>query len=189
MADAQLVERIVGNRAIETAAVLWVMDLERKAGRNPIDHRFDAAFPADIESGDRVIEVKAAGSNQRQSGFAWLEVTQVEEARRNANFYLYLVDNAAQGNPDLFRLKVFAGEQLARLLSRAKERRYFEMPIPAVEFDSAPDATALQETKPPQADAFTKWIGAIESHAPGWSREHDRHIGESESRGREDVGG
>jgi hypothetical protein len=189
MADTQLFDRIVGNRATETAAVLWVMELERKAGRDPIDRRFDSAFPADIESGGRFIEVKAASNNQRKSGFAWLEVSQFEEACRNANFYLYLVDNVAQGNPAEFRLRIFAGEQLARLLSRAKERKYFEVPIPVAEFDSAPDAAALRETPSHDSDPFQKWIGAIESDSPGWSRDHDRHIGEAELRASEDAGG
>jgi len=179
MADAQLFERIIGNRAIETVAVLWVMELERKAGRLPIDRRFDAAFPADIESGDRVIEVKASSNSQRSSGFAWLETSQVDEARRNARFYLYLVDNVAQGNPAEFRLKIFGGEQLARLLSRAKERKYFEVPIPVAEYDSAPDAATILVAPVTAADPFQQSIGSIESNLPGWSRDHDRHIGET----------
>jgi hypothetical protein len=135
-------ERLVGNKAIETAAVLWVIELERTAGREPVDRRFEASFPADIESPPRLIEVKAVGGNQR-GWFVPLEVPQVDEARRNANFYLYVVDNVAQGDRAQFRLKVFGGDQLARLLSRAKERRYFEMPIPVAEFDSAPGPEAV----------------------------------------------
>ncbi|MDQ2934962.1 MAG: DUF3883 domain-containing protein [Chloroflexota bacterium] len=142
MDEEPVIERLVGNRAIETAAVLWVMELERAVGRAPLDRRFEAAFSADIESPPRLIEVKAVGGNQR-GWFVPLEVPQVEEARRNPNFYLYVVDNVAQGNPAEFRLKVFGGEQLARLLVRAKERRYFEMPIPVAEFDSAPGRDAI----------------------------------------------
>lgn len=142
MDDEPVFERPIGNKAIETAAVLWVMELERAGGREPIDRRFEAAFPADIESPPRLIEVKAVGGNQR-GWFASLEVAQVEEARRNPNFYLYVADNVAQGNPAEFRLKVFAGEQLARLLLRARERRYVELPIPVAEFDSAPGREAV----------------------------------------------
>jgi len=112
------------------------------AGREPVDRRFEPSFPADIESPPRLIEVKAVGGNQR-GWFVPLEVPQVDEARRNQDFYLYVVDNVAQGNPAEFRLKVFGGEQLARLLSRAKERRYYEVPIPVVEFDSAPGREAI----------------------------------------------
>jgi hypothetical protein len=46
-----------------TAAIAWVMDLERKAGRQPVDTRF-AGAPADIASAPRVIEVKAFGKIQ-----------------------------------------------------------------------------------------------------------------------------
>lgn len=142
MVEEPVFERLVGNKAVETAAVLWVIELERAAGREPVDRRFEAAFPADIESPPRLIEVKAVGGNQR-GWFVPLEVVQVEEARRNPTFYLYIVDNVAQGNPTGFRLKVFNGEQLARLLLRAKERRYFELPIPVAEFDSAPGRDTL----------------------------------------------
>lgn len=188
MADTQHFERIAGNRAIETAAVLWVMELERKAGRFPIDRRFDAAFPADIESGDRIIEVKASSADQRSSGFAWLETSQVEEARRNVQFFLYLVDNVAQGNPAEFRLKIFSGELLGRLLLRAKERKYFEVPIPVAEYDAAPDASTLACTPKPASDPFRQSIGAIESGLPGWSRDHDRHIGEAALRTNRELG-
>jgi hypothetical protein len=132
-----------GNRAIEDAAIAWVMDLERRAGRDPIDRRHDAPFPGDIESPPRIIEVKAAGGDQR-GWFLWLEVVQVEEARRNPDFFVYVVDNVRQGDPQHFRLKVFGGERLARVLTRAKEKRYFEVPLPVGEFDGAPGVEALE---------------------------------------------
>jgi hypothetical protein len=62
----------------------------------------------------------------------------VEAARSNPNFYLYLVENVRQGDPARFKLRVFGGEQLQRVLARAKERRYFEVPLPVREYDSAP---------------------------------------------------
>jgi hypothetical protein len=36
---------LIGNKAIETAAIDFVMELEREAGRQPRDRRYDAAFP------------------------------------------------------------------------------------------------------------------------------------------------
>jgi hypothetical protein len=42
-----------GNRAVEDAAVAWVMELERQAGRNPVDTRYDSRAPADLESPPR----------------------------------------------------------------------------------------------------------------------------------------
>lgn len=44
--DLELVP-LVGNKAIEQAAIAFVMDLERAAGRDPIDRRFVAAFAAE----------------------------------------------------------------------------------------------------------------------------------------------
>ena len=55
---------IQGNKAIESAAIAWVMDLERRAGRDPVDTRF-AGAPADVSSPPRVIEVKAFGKSNR----------------------------------------------------------------------------------------------------------------------------
>lgn len=54
-----------GNRAIEDAAITFVLDLERKAGRSPVDRRYEKAYAADIESLPRIIEVKAVGGSQR----------------------------------------------------------------------------------------------------------------------------
>jgi len=133
-----------GNKAVEGAAIAFVMDLERRAGRSPVDKRYEASYPADIESHPRVIEVKAVGGSQR-GWFLWLEVVQVEEARRNPDFYVYVVDNVRQGDPTKFGLKVLGGERLARLIDRAKEKRYFEVPVPVAEYDSAPGHEALTD--------------------------------------------
>jgi hypothetical protein len=73
---------LVGNKAIEDAAIAFVIGLERKAGRSPKDRRYEAAFAADIESLPRIIEVKAVGGSQR-GWFLPLEVPQVNEARSN----------------------------------------------------------------------------------------------------------
>lgn len=135
-------EPLVGNRAIEDAAIEYVMDLERRAGREPVDRRYEAAFAADIWSPPRTIEVKAVGKDQR-GWFVPVETRQYEAARSDRDFYLYVVDNIRQGDPSAFRLKVFAGEQLQRLLEKAKKREYWEMPIPVAEFDSAPGPEAI----------------------------------------------
>jgi hypothetical protein len=91
---------IRGNKAIEDAAVSWVMDYERSKGREPTDTRYTGA-PADIESTNRIIEVKAFGRSNRGYDL-WLEPRQVEEARRNPDFYLYVVENVRQGDPSAF---------------------------------------------------------------------------------------
>lgn len=115
-----------------------MIEREREAGREPRDLRYRNA-PADIESPPRMIEVKAVGKESaRGDGFLWLETRQVEQARRNPNFYVYLVENVRQGDPAQFTLKVLAGDRLRRLLERAKERRYYEVPLPVGEYDAAP---------------------------------------------------
>ena len=125
-----------GNHAIENAAITWVMELERNAGRQPQDTRYRGA-PADIESPPRLIEIKAVGKESCRGEFLWLETRQVDEARENPNFYVYVVENVRQGNSEHFRLKVYGGEQLQRLLSKAKEKRYYEVPVPVAEYDGA----------------------------------------------------
>jgi Domain of unknown function (DUF3883) len=112
------------------------MKLERAAGRTPRDTR-KAGAPADIDSPPRLIEVKAAERPSR--GFElWLETRQVEEARRNANFYLYVVENVRQGDPSQFTVKVLGGQRLARLLERAKEQHYYTVPWLVADYDSCP---------------------------------------------------
>ena len=137
---------LVGNKAIEGAAIAFVMGLERAAGRNPVDRRYEAAFAADIESLPRIIEVKAVGGSQR-GWFLPLEVPQVNAARTNPDFFVYIVDNVRQGDPAKFGLKVLGGERLARLLEKAKERRFFEVPVPVAEYDSAPGREAVTDEK------------------------------------------
>jgi len=110
-----------GNKAVEDAAVAFVIGLERDAGRVPVDRRDQATYPADIESPPRTIEIKAVGGSQR-GWFLPLEVPQVNEARSNPEFFIYIVDNVRQGDPSKFGLKV-GGERLGRLLTKAKERR------------------------------------------------------------------
>jgi len=136
--DAAAPAPLRGNKAIEAAAIDWIMSLERAAGRTPQDTRYRGA-PADIESPPRTIEVKAFGKFNRGFGL-WMETRQVEEARANPNFYVYVVENVAQGDPANFTLKVLGGTHLRRLLDRAKERTYYEVPWPVADYDSAPDA-------------------------------------------------
>ncbi len=54
-------EPLVRNKSIEDAAVTYVIEHERRRGRDPRDTRYRGA-PADIESSDRAIEVKAAAT-------------------------------------------------------------------------------------------------------------------------------
>jgi hypothetical protein len=125
-----------GNKVIEDAAISWVMRLERDSGREPRDTRYRGA-PADIESPPRTIEVKAFGRSSRGTDL-WLETRQVDEAHDNPDFFVYVVEHVAQGDPSAFTLKVLGGKRLARLLERAKEQRYYTVPWPVADHDSAP---------------------------------------------------
>jgi Domain of unknown function (DUF3883) len=126
----------LSGRQVEDAAIAWVMELERNAGRQPRDTRYRGA-PADIDSPPRIIEIKAFGRSCRGEDL-WLEVRQVEEARQNPDFWLYLVENVRQGDPTHFTLKALPGERLARLLKRAKEQHYYSMPWPTRDYDAHP---------------------------------------------------
>lgn len=131
--DAERAEPIVGNKRIEDAAIRFVIDQERRFGREARDTRHHGAA-ADIESGGRTIEVKAFGGWLRAQGALLLEARQVEEAARNPNFYVYLVENLAQGDPTKFELRVIGGVELQALLAVRKEHRYFEIPVRAAEY-------------------------------------------------------
>jgi hypothetical protein len=134
---------LTSNTAIEDAAIAFVLDLEHSAGRQPVDRRYEAAFPADVQSPPRLIEVKAVGGSQRGWGLP-LEAAQIDAALGDPDHYfIYVVDNVRQGDPALFGLHILGGERLARLLTKAKERRYFEVSVRVGEYDDAPGREAL----------------------------------------------
>jgi len=68
------VAELTGNKAIEDAAIKWVVELERAAGRLAEDTRYTGSA-GDVESPPRVIEVKAAGRTCRGNDL-WLETRQ-----------------------------------------------------------------------------------------------------------------
>ena len=140
---APSIEAIKGGKAVEAAAVLWVMELERDAGRSPVDRRYERGFPGDLESPPRIIEIKASSGSYR-GWFLPLEPIQLEHARTNDDFYIYVVDNIGQGDPAKFQLRILHGEQLRRLVAKAVTRTYHEMPWPTAEYDNAPGIEALE---------------------------------------------
>lgn len=136
---------LVGNKAVEDAAIAWVIALEARAGRAAKDTRYRGA-PADVESPARLIEVKAYGRNARGQDL-FLEVRQVEHAETTDNFFVYVVENVRQGDPAHFTLRVLGGERLRRLLARKKEQRYYTVPWPVADYDSTPQD--VDELEPP----------------------------------------
>jgi len=127
---------IVGNRAIESAAIQWIIKLEAADGRAAFDTRGGGGV-ADITSPPRTIEVKAFGGVARGQDL-WLETTQVNAALADTDFWVYVVENLAQGDLAEFRLAMIGGQRLAALLRHRRERHYFEVPWPVADYDSDP---------------------------------------------------
>ncbi|MGH3720169.1 MAG: protein NO VEIN domain-containing protein [Pseudonocardiaceae bacterium] len=107
---------LVGNKAIEDAAITWVIEIEKLAGRQDQDVRYKRSG-GDVDSPPRLIEVKAYGGNARGQDL-WLEARQVEHAEATDHFFVYVVENIRQGDPAHFTLRVLDGGHLRRLLGR-----------------------------------------------------------------------
>jgi hypothetical protein len=128
--------------------VRWVTQLERAAGRQPVDRREDSTFPGDLESGSRTIVVRALPGGASEAALM-LDANQFAEARRNPAFYVYVVDDTRHGDPTRFTLRVLGGTRLRELLGRAWERHFFEMRWPAAHHDATPGLEALVDTPAP----------------------------------------
>ena len=137
--------KLVG-RAVEHAAVEWVIAYEHRAGRHAVDRRFDKTFSADLEStgqpGEhRLIEtIKASGTSYR-GWFLPFEPVQFHAAGSDQIYYVYVVENVGQGNPAAFTLRVLDAAHLGRLKERYAERHYFEVSWPSKDYDSTPPET------------------------------------------------
>ncbi len=129
-------ERLAGT-TVEPAAVTWVMEYERRQGRQPVDRRHDRSFAADIESPPRLIEIKATATSYR-GWFLPMEPVQVKHAHSDPNFYVYAVENVGQGNPALFTVRILSGDQLRQLVEKAKKREYYEVGWPTKNYDATP---------------------------------------------------
>lgn len=136
-AERPIFEKISGNKAVEAAAIDWVIGLERQAGRDPIDRRYEKAFAGDIWSDPRTIEVKATSTSYR-GWFLPFEPIQLEAARSSDDFYVYVVENVRQGDPRQFHLRVLHGDRLRAMVERAVARTSYELPWPVAEYDTTP---------------------------------------------------
>ena len=121
------------NREIESAAIAYVIEREAVEGREAHDTRGRGAA-GDLASRNRVIEVKAYGTTARGNDM-WLEARQVEEAKVNPDFWVYVVENIRQGDPSQFRLLCIGGDDLHALIGKAKEKHYYEVPFPVAVYD------------------------------------------------------
>ncbi|SEP19237.1 protein NO VEIN domain-containing protein [Trujillonella endophytica] len=123
----------LGPRQIEDAAIEYVIGREREQGRTARDTRGTGV--GDLLSGDRVIVVKACGTSSRGHEL-WLEPSHYVAARGEPDgFWLYLVENVAQGDPAHFRLIRLGEDRLQELLERAREQRFWTVPVPVRVYD------------------------------------------------------
>lgn len=128
--DGSVPQGPMTNREIENAAIALVLRREHAAGRTAVDVRHRNAL-ADIE-GDRIIEVKAYGGSARGQDL-WLETRQVEAALHDPErFHLVIVEHIRTGAPRIIDIQ---GARLSTLLSRRREKRYFEVPFPTRTYD------------------------------------------------------
>jgi hypothetical protein len=125
----------MNNKTVEDAAVRFVIEHESAAQRAARDVRSTGAA-GDVESAGRMIEIKAYGKSARGT-FLWLESRQYEEAKANPDFWVYVVDNINQGDPERFGLIKLGGAELATLIDRAKEQRTYVLPFPVAMYDRA----------------------------------------------------
>lgn len=123
----------ISPRQVEDAALAAVIEHERRAGREARDTR-GRGEAADLVSGGRVIEVKAYGGSARGQDL-WLEPRQVEEASGNAHFWLYVVEHVRSGADAITVLEI-GGDDLATLMARKREQRYFTVPFPVGVYDA-----------------------------------------------------
>jgi hypothetical protein len=127
MSDADELEQILGNPAIEHAAIRFVIEQERRHGRSARDARGSGLGGAgDVVSDGRIIEVKAfAKWGLKTTGLLLFTPGQLREGARNVDYYVYIVENVKQGDPAKFELRILHGEDLRRLLAGAKPQRFY----------------------------------------------------------------
>jgi hypothetical protein len=130
--EAGGVKPLSTNKEIEDAAIAWVIDYERSQGRTARDTRKKG--PTDLDSPPLKIEVKAYGVSGRGYDL-WLEPPQYAEAKTNPDFRLYIVENVRQGDAAQFTLRSIEGNQLAKMVERAREKKHYELPWSTAVYD------------------------------------------------------
>jgi len=136
-----MVDSALTNAEVERIALDLVMQLERAAGRNPLDVH-TTGEPFDIRSDPRKIEVKASGGSARGAQVP-LEHRQVKEWQKDPeNFYVYVVDNV-RGGVDAMTVRVLHGKLLAAMIERATPVKTYWPTLRAAEYDGAEQLSNL----------------------------------------------
>ena len=126
---------IAGNTAIENAAIDFVIEYERQQGRTARDARHSGqGGVGDVESDGRNIEVKAFSTwGLRTTGLMLVTLGQLREGLERDNYYIYIVENVAQGDRSKFELRILEGGALRRLFEGAKPQRFY-VPVRAADY-------------------------------------------------------
>lgn len=126
-------ELILGNTAVERAAVEFVIEQERLQGRSARDTRNTGAA-GDVESDGRIIEVKASSQYAlRSTGLLYFTAPQLRHGSENSDYYVYVVENVAQGDRSKFELRILHGEHLHQLFAGAKPNTFY-VPVRAADY-------------------------------------------------------
>ena len=105
----------MANAEFERIAIEHVMQLERDAGREPVDVH-SRGVPYDIASPPRKIEVKAVSGSARGAPIP-LEQRQFQAALDDPdNYYVYVVDNVVSAP----QVRVLHGASLRKMLEGCK---------------------------------------------------------------------
>ena len=102
MDDSERLDPTIVDKTIEDAAIRYVIEQERRLGREARDTRRRPGAP-DIESGDRKIELKVVGGWLRARGLLLFTPGQIRKAEQDPDYYVYIVENLSQGDPSKFR--------------------------------------------------------------------------------------
>ena len=127
------------NREVENRAIAAVIAYELSQGRNARDARGQCA--GDVLSDDRVIEVKAYSRSARGTQL-WLEPDQYAHALDNPNFWIYVVDQIADGAPHVIPI---GGDDLVTLAASASESTYYLAPLRVGDYDRLAPADTADE--------------------------------------------
>jgi hypothetical protein len=140
LTDIPIQEPLLDRRAVEDAAIAFVLQQEAAEGRQARDVR-DSTAVGDVVSGDRTVEVRAFATAVRGEDL-WLEPRLYDMARAHPDrFWFYVVENVGQGDPAGFSLLRLGGDPLQRMLDSATKRRYYAVPVPVAPEDEVAAAS------------------------------------------------
>lgn len=117
-------------RELDRAALDFVLTYETRQGRAAVLAPMSAGV--DVISPPRSIQVKATAQDAREGTLTIaLTANEVRRARSESSSYVYVVHNVAQGDPDLFQLRIVSADELHGLAGTLEGRPMMEFSVPA----------------------------------------------------------